>query len=404
MMIQRDIASKILELASKFPVVTLTGPRQSGKTTLLRHLFPEKKYISLEDLDTREYATSDPRAFLESIPHGAVLDEIQRVPELFSYLQGVVDQHGIVGEFILSGSQNFLLMERVSQSLAGRAAVLKLLPLSNKELSGTSFFEQTLEQRIFGGFYPRIYDKNISPVDFYASYTQTYVERDIRQMKNIHDLSLFTRFLKLCAARVGQLLNLSSLANDCGISHFTAQSWLSLLQTAYIVFLLQPHHENFSKRLTKMPKLYFYDTGLACHLMNLTESSQLQSHYTRGSLFENLMIMEIVKHYANLGIEAPVFFWRDKTGNEIDCLIEAPQGMHLVEMKSAKTYHSDFAKNINYYVKLNEGKHKLHLITIYTGDEKQKRANMQLIPWQKPDFENLLHPGIFAETEKRIIE
>lgn len=398
MMIERDIASKILELAQKFPVVTLTGPRQSGKTTLLRHLFPEKTYISLEDLDTREYATTDPRAFLENIPDGAILDEIQRVPELFSYLQGIVDKHGIAGEFILSGSQNFLLMERVSQSLAGREAVLKLLPLSNKELVKTSFFDQTLEDRIFGGFYPRIYDKQISPADFYASYTQTYVERDIRQMKNIHDLSLFTRFLKLCAARIGQLVNLTSLANDCGISHFTAQSWLSLLQTGYVVYLLQPHHVNFTKRLTKMPKLYFYDTGLACHLLNLTESSQLQTHYMRGSLFENLMILEIVKHYANMGMEAPVFFWRDKTGNEIDCLIEAPQGVHLIEMKSAQTYHSDFAKNINYYVKLNAGKYKLNLVTIYTGNLKQKRTSMQLIPWQQPDFSSLLHPDKFIEA------
>lgn len=392
MMIQRDIASKILELARKFPVITLTGPRQSGKTTLLHHLFPEKKYISLEDLDTREYATTDPRAFLDSLTDGAILDEIQRVPELFSYLQGIVDKHGIAGEFILSGSQNFLLMESVSQSLAGRAAVLKLLPLSSKELSTTPFFEQGLEERIFGGFYPRIYDKQILPADFYSAYTQTYVERDIRQMKNIHDLSLFTRFLKLCAARIGQLLNLSSLANDCGISHFTAQSWLSLLQTGFVVYLLQPHHVNFSKRLTKMPKLYFYDTGLACHLLNLTESSQLQSHYMRGSLFENLIIMEIIKHYANIGIEAPVFFWRDKTGNEIDCLIEAPQGMHLIEMKSAQTYHSDFTKNINYYVKLNAGNYKLNLITIYTGNVQQQRANMQLIPWRQLDLSSLLHP------------
>lgn len=398
MMIQRDIAYKILELSKKFPVVTLTGPRQSGKTTLLRHLFPEKKYISLEDLDMREFATSDPRAFLDNLPDGAILDEIQRVPEIFSYLQGVVDQHGISGEFLLSGSQNFLLMESVSQSLAGRAAVLKLLPLSNRELTSTPFFEETLENRIFGGFYPRIYDKQILPADFYSAYTQTYVERDIRQMKNIHDLGLFTRFLKLCAARIGQLLNLSSLANDCGISHFTAQSWLSLLQTSYVIYLLQPHHVNFNKRLTKMPKLYFYDTGLACHLLNLTESSQLQSHYLRGSLFENLMIIEVVKHYANLGQEAPVFFWRDKTGNEIDCIIEAPQGFHLIELKSAQTYNTDFAKNINYFVKLNAGKHKLNLITIYNGDVKQQRSNMHLIPWQKINFSSILDPDTLIET------
>lgn len=358
-MIQRDITTKILKLSQKIPVVTLTGPCQSGKTTLLRHLFPEKTYISLEDPDTREYATTNPPDFLDTIPKGAILDEIQCVPELFAYLQTIVDKHGIAGEFIFSGSQNFLLMKGVSQSRAGRAAVLNLFPLSNKELEKTSFFDQNLEDRIYGGFYPRIYDKQISAADFYASYTQTSVERNILQMKNIHDLSLFTRFLKLCAARIGQLRNLTTLTNDCGISHVTAQSRLLLLQAGCIVYLLQPHHVNFTKRLTKMPKLYFSDTGLACHLLKLTKSSHLQTHFMRGSFFENLMI---------------------------------------IEMKSAQTYHSHFAKSINYYLKLNAGRYKLNLVFIDTGNAKQQRASMQLIPWQQPGFSTLLHPDKFIKV------
>jgi len=389
-MIQRDIQDKILELKQKFPIITLTGPRQSGKTTLLRHLFPEKTYISLEDMDTRRFATEDPRAFLADLPNGAILDEVQRTPELFSWLQSISDKNGRVGLFILSGSQNFLLMEGISQSLAGRAAILKLLPFSGNELNHSDFSKQQLEERIFTGGYPRIYDKKITPADFYSAYLQTYIERDIRLLKNIQDLSLFARFLKLCAARIGQLLNLSSLANDCGISHFTAQSWLSLLQTSYIVYLLQPHHVNFTKRLTKMPKLYFYDTGLACHLLNIDNSEQLTTHYLRGNLFENMVIIELVKHYANRGKEAPIFFWRDKIGNEIDCLVESSDGYCLIELKSALTFHNDFLKNLAYYEKLNNGKYKTNKVVIYAGNNEQHRENFQLISWQNTDFTKML--------------
>ncbi|MDP2423934.1 MAG: ATP-binding protein [Bacteroidales bacterium] len=385
-MIEREIAEKIKELAAKFPVVSLTGPRQSGKTTLIKSLFPDKAYVTLEDVDMRIFASSDPRGFLASYPNGAILDEVQRVPDLFSYLQGIVDQHGIAGEFILSGSQNFLLMESISQSLAGRAAILKLMPFSNRELTSTKFFSHGLEERIFTGGYPPIYDKDIAPSSFFSSYIQTYVERDIRQLKNIHDLGLFARFLKLCAARTGQLINFSSLAADCGISHFTAQSWLSLLQTSYIIYLLQPHHINFTKRLTKMPKLYFYDTGLACHFLNITESSQLKTHFMRGSLFENMVIMEIVKHYTNMGQEAPVFFWRDKTGNEIDCLIELTDGLQLIEIKSAHTFHSEFAKNIEYYEKLNQDKYLTRNFIVYAGDTAQQRTLFTLTPWNQDLF------------------
>ena len=380
-MIERDITAKLLQLSGKFPVVSLTGPRQSGKTTLLKNIFPEKPYVSLEDIDVRQFAAEDPRGFLATYPDGGILDEVQRVPELFSYIQGIVDRHNLPGEFILSGSQNFLLMHNISQTLAGRIAVLKLLPFSNKELSATEFAGQLLEERISSGSYPRIYDKHLEPADFYSSYIQTYIERDIRQLKNIHDLNLFSRVLKLCAARIGQLLNLSSLASDCGISTFTAQAWLSLLQSSYIVYLLRPHHENFSKRLTKMPKLYFYDTGLASHLMNITESKQLQTHNMRGPLFENLIIAEMLKHYSNAGLEAPCYFWRDKTGHEIDCLIDMPDKFKIIEIKSALTFHSDFLKNLTYFQKLNLGKHNTEPVVIYAGEMTQKRETFTLLPW-----------------------
>ena len=382
-MIARELEPKIKTLATKFPVVTVTGPRQSGKTTLVKSAFPDKKYVTLEDLDTRTFALDDPRAFFANLPHGAILDEVQRAPQLFSYLQGVVDQRQKPGEFILTGSHNFLLMESISQSLAGRAAISRLLPFSNSELAITQFAEQSLENRLFTGGYPPIYDRDIPPADFFVSYLQTYIERDIRLLKNIHDLSLFARFMKLCAARTGQLLNISSLAADCGISFSAAQSWLSLLQTSYIIYLLQPHHVNFTKRLTRMPKLYFLDSGLACFLLNIETPEQLSTHYLRGGLFENMIITELLKHFANRGKEAPLFFWRDKTGNEIDCLIETDNGFHLVEIKSAQTYHDDFMKNIRYYQKLNAGKYRLKATLVYAGSVSQQRTGFELKAWNE---------------------
>ncbi len=347
----------------------------------MKAVFPEKDYVTLEDLDTRTFATNDPRGFLKNYPDGAILDEVHRVPELFSYLQGVVDQNNRPGEFILSGSQNFQLMESISQTLAGQVAITKLLPFSNKELALTHFTSHTAEERMFTGGYPRIYDHDIAPADFYSFYLQTYVERDIRLLKNIQYLNLFSRFIKLCASRIGQLLNISSLASDCGISHTAAQSWLSLLQTSYIILLLQPHHVNFTKRLTKMPKLYFLDTGLACHLLNIEEPAQLNTHFLRGGLFENMVVSEILKHFVNTGTEAPVFFWRDKTGNEIDCLIEQPGGYHLIEIKSSQTFHDEFVKNIRYYQKLNNNKYSLMATVIYAGAISQKRSEFELKAW-----------------------
>ncbi len=382
-MIARTLTQKILALAKVFPVITVTGPRQSGKTTLLKAIFPDKQYVSLEDPDTRIFAQNDPRAFLANLPDGGILDEVQRVPALLSYLQTRVDQNQIMGEFILSGTQNLLLMDQLSQTLAGRTALLKLLPLSNFELEATEYADQNWEERVINGGYPRIYDKNILPSDFYASYFETYVERDVRQLKNIQNLDLFTKFVMLCAGRTGQLLNITSLANDCGISHHAAQSWLSLLQTSYVIFLLQPHFENFSKRIVKMPKLYFYDTGLAAHLLKLNEAEQLKTHYIRGGLFENMILNEIQKHYYNQGNNPPIYFWRDQTGHEIDCMIESASCFDLIEIKSAMTFQEEFLKQIRYFRKLNNNKKTTTAKIVYTGDFHRKQDEFELLPWNK---------------------
>jgi len=384
-MFNRIISNKIKALAAQYPILAVTGPRQSGKTTLLQALFAHLDYVSLEDIDTREFAENDPRGFLATYSKGVILDEVQRVPTLFSYLQTHVDANKKPGEFILSGSQNFLLLENISQSLAGRVALLKLLPLSLEELKLAQYPLPKLEELIFKGFYPRIYHKNINPTDWYANYIQTYIERDVRLIKNITDLSTFQRFLKMCANRCGQLLNLSSLATDCGITHNTAKSWLSILEASFIIFLLQPYHHNFNKRLVKTPKLYFYDTGLACALLNITEPQQLTTHYLRGGLFETFIFAELYKHFFNQGKVPNLYFWRDQSGHEIDCIIEEANKLIALEIKSAKTIASDFFAGLEYWQSLVNNKNiESHLI--YGGDILQKRSDTQVVPWQKLDY------------------
>lgn len=378
-MYKRTLANKINQLAQSFPIVAVTGPRQSGKTTLLRDIFADYNYVSLEDLDMREFAESDPRGFLTAYNDGAILDEVQRVPQLFSYLQTHVDTTKRAGEFILSGSQNFLLLENISQSLAGRVALLKLLPLSLEELRNAHYPLNNLEELIFNGCYPKIYYDHINPTDWYPNYIQTYIERDVRLIKNISDLSTFQRFLKMCAHRCGQLLNLSSLATDCGITHNTAKSWLSILEASFIIFLLQPYHSNFNKRLVKMPKLYFYDTGLICSLLTITDYSQLNTHYMRGALFENFVITEFYKHYLNQGKIPHLYFWRDKSGHEIDCIIEDSNKIYAIEIKAGKTIASDYFTGLNYWHALQPSTNNY---LIYSGDVQQKRANSQVVSWK----------------------
>ena len=385
-MILRDAQNKIKEMSEKFWVIALLGPRQSGKTTLARYTFPEHVYVSLENLETRSLAASDPKSFLAQFDgaKGVILDEIQHVPDLLSYMQTKVDLEKKPGFFVITGSQNLLLNQSITQTLAGRIFILRLLPLALDELKKANLLPATIETLLFQGCYPSIYAYDISPQDWYANYIQTYVERDVRQLKNIGDLSLFQLFVKLCAGRIGQLLNLTSLANDCGISVNTARSWISILEASYIVFLLQPHYKNFSKRLIKSPKLYFYDTGLASHLLGIESAQDLVTHYLRGGLFESLIISSLMKSSYNQGKNAHLYFWRDKSGNEIDCIIERGELLIPVEMKSGKTYSQSFFSSIEYFNEISQ-QPKHPSFVVYAGDELISLKAGELVGWRSLD-------------------
>ncbi|MDR3134069.1 MAG: ATP-binding protein [Prevotellaceae bacterium] len=380
-MIERLIKKQIIYFAKKFPVVMLTGPRQSGKSTLLRNSFPKYHYVSMEEPDVRAAALADPRSFLDHLQGKTIIDEAQHVPELFSYIQTRVDAENSSGMYILSGSQNFLLMQQITQSLAGRTAVLKLLPFSFSELQKTDEHPETIDKSMLTGGYPRIYDKHIKPAEFYPNYLQTYVERDVRQLRNIANLSLFIRFLKLCAGRIGQILNISSLANDCGIKNDTAQAWLSALETSYIIFQLKPYYKNFNKRLIKSPKLYFYDTGLACSLLSIENTTQLNTHFLRGSLFENWAVTEYLKQSYAKAKEPEIYFWRDSNGNEIDLLIEQGGQLQAVELKSNSTMHSDDFKGLRYWQALS-GVSPATCRVVYTGSLSLKTEKGLYVPWK----------------------
>ncbi|MFH1846287.1 MAG: ATP-binding protein [Candidatus Omnitrophota bacterium] len=372
----------IKNLSTGFPSIALIGPRQSGKTTLVKKIFPKKPYVLLEDPETQQFAINDPRGFLSQFPSGAVIDEAQKAPQLFSYLQGIIDKENKPGMFILTGSQNFLLMEKITQSLAGRIAILKLLPFSVKELNSANISFEHYEDYLFKGFYPRPYDIKIDPSNFYSNYVQTYLERDLRLLKNVHDLSTFHTFLKMCAHRTGQLVNLSSIANDCGINHNTAKAWLSLLETSFIVFLLRPYYKNYNKRLVKMPKLYFTDPGLASYLAGIQDTNHLSNHPLKGPLFETLVISELLKKRFNSAKDNNLYFWRDKTGHEIDCLIENRSQLFPIEIKSGRTISEDYFKNIKYWNKLSGNDPALSYI-VYGGTAEQKRKTANILTWQK---------------------
>lgn len=377
-MIPRALQPILTELATKFPVITLTGPRQSGKSTLLKECFPHYKYVSLENPSDRLFAKSDPEGFLTTYPDSTIIDEVQRVPELFSYIQTHVDSKKGEGLYMLAGSHNFLLMQSVSQSLAGRTAVLKLLPFSHRELHNDNMLRHPVDKEIFTGGYPRIYDKDIDPVYYYQSYIQTYIERDVRMIKNIGNLDNFIRFIKLCAARIGQLLNLSSLANECGISVSTATEWLSVLEASYICYRLHPDFNNFNKRLVKAHKLYFYDTGLACSLLNIASYEQLDSHFIKGSLFENLVINEFIKRSYNQGLQPDLTFWRDSTGNEID-LIEYKNGKRKAfEIKSGQTFSTDYFKGLIKWTALSHNPSEDNFV-IYNGKHSYTTSNGNVV-------------------------
>tara|TARA_R110002050_G_scaffold245367_1_gene382967 strand:+ start:35813 stop:36985 length:1173 start_codon:yes stop_codon:yes gene_type:complete len=378
-MISRNIKGKLIEISSYFPVVTVTGPRQSGKTTLIKDAFPNLPYELLESPDKKALVMADPRAFLDKFPNGAILDEVQNIPELFSYLQGIVDDNPEI-KFILSGSQNFLLLEKITQTLAGRTGVMKLLPLSLVELSNTSFYPKNVFEFIFKGGYPRLYNQKIPTEVFYSSYIQTYVERDVRTITNIGDLNTFQTFLSLCAGRVGQILNVDSLASDTGVTFNTAKKWLSILETSYIIRLLYPHHKNFNKRLIKSPKLYFLDTGLVSYLLRIKNTKQLENHFMRGALFENFVINELMKHRYNSAQRDDLYYWRDKHGKEIDCIIDRGEKLIPIEIKSGKTYTKDFFKGLNYWNKLS-GQDPSESYVVYGGDLNEKLPQGNLISW-----------------------
>ncbi len=377
-MIARTLTAKIIALAQKFQVITLTGPRQSGKTTLVRAAFPALPYASLEEPDIRQIALTDPRGFLANYPAGAVLDEIQNTPDLFSYIQRLVDENRQI-QFVLTGSSNFLLMEKISQTLAGRTAVLHLLPFSFAELEPSV---EQYESLIFKGLYPRIYDRDIAPTDFYPAYIQTYIERDVRLIKNIGDSNAFIQFIRLCAGRIGQLLNYANLASDAGISPNTAKAWLSILESSYILYRLQPYHRNFSKRLVKSPKLYFYDTGVACSLLGIRDESQVNLHYMKGALFENLIINEFIKRNFHRGENRQPYFWQDSHGKEIDCLLVDGERVTPVEIKSGQTMSTSYFDNLKYWRALTSRPEGQGYV-VYGGEQSMQTSAGAFISWRR---------------------
>jgi len=383
----RTITSEVIKLAGQYPAVTITGPRQSGKTTLCRMAFPDKPYVNLESPDTREFATSDPHSFLAAYPDGAILDEIQRVPQLLSYLQPIIDEHHVPGQFILTGSQQFEVMNTISQSLAGRTALLKLLPLSIEELAFATI-QPGIDSLLLNGFYPRIYDAGLNPTQALGDYLEAYVERDIRQMINIKDLALFVKFVRLCAGRTGQLLNLHSLGNDVGISHTTARSWLTLLEASYVVFLLKPWHTNISKRQVKTPKLYFYDVGLAAYLLGAESELHINRHPLRGNLFENLVVIEALKYRYNRGRRCNLYFWRDSKGNEVDLVVEAGPDIVPVEIKSGATISEDYFKGLRSFTGRLSAAAKTCAL-VYGGTERQQRSDTDV--WRVNDVAEMMN-------------
>lgn len=381
-MIARDVEEAFRGLLRGFPVVTLTGPRQSGKTTLARVIFAGRPYISLEDPDVRRMALEDPRAFLAGLPDGAVLDEVQRTPELLSYLQARVDADGRMGLFLLTGSQQFGLMSGITQSLAGRSAFIELLPFSLNELGRAGISPPSLDEMLLAGGYPPLYDRSLLPKAWFPAYVTAYVERDVRQILKVQDLEVFQRFVRLCAGRSGQILNLASLATDCGITHNTAKAWISVLEASYVLFLLRPHHENFSKRLIKSPKLYFYDTGLLCWLLGIQNAGQLASHPLRGSIFETFVVSELVKSRLNRGERAAFSFWRDSNGNEIDVVADVGTGMMPIEIKAGQTINWDFFAGLERWTAL-AGERAVSPALIYGGEENHERRGTRIIGWRK---------------------
>jgi hypothetical protein len=383
-MIKRESSSKIIELSKHYPVITITGPRQSGKTTLCKSLFPTKEYVNLEDPETRIFASDDPRGFFGKFSNGAVIDEIQRVPELLSYLQVIVDEHKMPGEFIITGSQNILLLSAISQSLAGRTAILHLLPLSVFELKeyeqGGYEVPSELYEFMYKGFYPNVYNSNLNPSENYGFYVSTYLEKDIRDLLRISDLNKFELFLKICASRTGQVVNLSSIGNDCGLSHNTIKQWLSLLETSYIIKFSNTYYKNYGKRFIKSPKLYFIDTGLLCYLLGIRNKEHIDVHPLKGQIFETFVFSELLKTLYNKGMDENIYFLRDTKGYEIDFIFDEGIKLKSIEAKLSQTINQDFFKNMNALSDLTGAEVEKYLI--YGGKESKKYKDINIVSWQ----------------------
>lgn len=379
-MINRIAKIKLQDLGKKFKAVAVTGARQSGKTTLVKQVFKDKPYVSLENPDTRNFALTDPRGFLDTYAKGAILDEVQRVPELFSYLQEVLDNTKTKGLFILTGSNNFVLQENISQTLAGRIGYLNLLPFSIEELSVSKKMPKNDDELMFKGFYPPIYDQKIPPSDWCPNYIRTYIERDVRQLKNVTDLIVFEKFMRILAGRNGEELNSSALSNEIGVDVKTIQSWIGILESSYIIYLLKPHYKNFNKTIIKRPKVYFYDTALVCSLVGIRNKNELATHSMRGHLFEGMVITEFVKKRTNSAQPINLYYWRDKTGHEIDLIIDNAGKLLPIEIKSGKSINTDFFKNINYWKNLSN---EIKSVLLYAGSLEQKRSdNCEVMNWK----------------------
>lgn len=380
-MIQRVLGSLIVRSAEKMPVIAVTGPRQSGKSTLVQQIFPEHTYYNLEEIEQRRFAQDDPKGFLQNIAGKAIIDEVQYVPDLLSYIQVIVDKAKIPGQFIISGSQNLLLMESVAQSLAGRVAIFNLLPFSLEEIQPTNFALLNYEDYILKGFYPRIYDLNLDPTTWLLDYIKTYVERDLRQIINVSDLNTFRQFLEICAGRIGQLVNFSEIGNIIGVSYQTINKWLSVLQTSFIIYTLPPYHQNFNKRIVKTPKLYFYDTGLACALMNLRTVDDLNRHFAKGALFENLVINEMLKNRLNRNLPPRMYFWNAAGAKEIDLLLDQGGRLLPIEIKSGRTINANFFDGLKYFQPVS-GALPTESFLVYGGDEVQNRSLAKVLSWK----------------------
>ena len=380
-MYPRQARTTLERLARGFPVLALTGPRQSGKTTLARASFPDKPYVSLENPDERDFAEQDPKRFLARFPEGAILDEVQRCPALLSWLQGLVDERPVMGQFVLTGSAQFDLIAGMSQSLAGRVGRVELLPLSLAEMQGAAL-PSTLDRLLLHGSYPAIYQRDLAANDWFPNYVATYLERDVRQIIAVRDLSQFQRFVRMCAARSGQLLNLAALGADCGISAVTAREWLSVLEASYLVTRLPPYFQNFGKRLVKSPKLYFLDVGLMAWLLGIRDELSIATHATRGALFETWVVSELIKQRFNAGQPADLYFWRDSAGHEIDVVFETAAGLQAIEIKSASTFAADWTDGLKKWQKFAGDTPTLKPILIYGGTDSHEREHCLLTGWQ----------------------